>query len=150
MIEAWLSGGFRTYPRLPGWEGQPWSLLLVPGWDKLKGLPLQQIVARQWATTTEVLLEDLARVPREQLRGVVSSEFLASPQDSVGRLAASLGIGWDRAIGTRLPLSKTTVSRPRPDKWRSIEPVIEEVWPLVEAADKRARAFVESLLEVAN
>src|SRR5262249_26246236 len=44
MMEAWASGRFRTYPHLPGWAGYPWSLLLVPGWQRLKGLPLPAIV----------------------------------------------------------------------------------------------------------
>src|SRR5690606_26806424 len=37
MIEAWQSGRFRTYADLPGWNGLPWSLLLVPGWRALSG-----------------------------------------------------------------------------------------------------------------
>ena len=48
MIEAWQSGRFRTYADLPGWEGLPWSMLLVPGWRELNGRSLQQIVAAQW------------------------------------------------------------------------------------------------------
>lgn len=145
MVEAWLSGRFRTYPRLPGWEGPPWSLLLVPGWQRLAGLPLSQIVARQWAITTEILLDDLAQIPQERLRPVVYDEFLASPQTAMEVLAASLDLGWDRPLGSDLPLSRHTVSRPNADKWRAIEEVIEAIWPVVEEADVRARAFVESL-----
>lgn len=145
MIEAWLSGRFRTYPRLPGWNGPPWSLLLVPGWQGLNGLPLPQIVARQWAITTDALLDDLATIPRERLRALVHGDFLASPQSTIEHLAASLDLGWDRPLGSDLPLSKYTVSRPSVDKWRAIEGVIESVWPIVEQADARARALVEQL-----
>ena len=144
MIEAWLSGGFRTYPHLPGWTGHPWSLLLVPGWQRLIGRPLPQVVAAQWAITTEALLDDLANIPRERLRGLVYGELIASPQATVEALARSLDLEWDRPLD-QLPLSKTTVSKPKPDKWRSIEPVIEAVMPIVERADSRARAFVEQL-----
>jgi len=35
MLEAWESGRFVTYPQLPEWEGQEWSMLLVPGWRDL-------------------------------------------------------------------------------------------------------------------
>lgn len=144
MIEAWLSGAFRTYPQLPGWTGQPWSLLLVPGWQQLVGRPLPEVVAEQWAITSETLLDDLASLPRERLRGVVYGEFLASPQPVTEALAQSLGLEWDRQLGP-LPLSKTTVSQPRAGKWRAIEPVIEAVVPIVEQADSKARAFVEEL-----
>ena len=46
MMEAWLSGAFQTYPELPGWEGPPWSLLLVPGWRELIGTPLPELSSR--------------------------------------------------------------------------------------------------------
>jgi len=145
MIEAWLSGAFRTYPQLPGWTGHPWSLLLVPGWQELNGRPLPQVVAQQWATTTELLIDDLSKIPRERLRGAVHGEFLASPGPTIERLAQSLGLEWDRPLGPSLPLSKTTVSQPKAGKWRAIEDVIEGLMPAVEKADSKARALVERL-----
>ena len=147
MIEAWLSGAFRTYPQLPGWTGHPWSLLLVPGWQRLIGRPLPEVVAEQWTITSEMLLDDLAAIPRNRLRGVVYGEFLASPQPIAETVARSLDLEWDRQLGP-LPLSKTTVSKPRAGKWRAIEPVIEAVMPIVEKADARARAFVEELKSI--
>jgi LPS sulfotransferase NodH len=143
MIEAWRSGAFRTYPDLPGWPGPPWSLLLVPGWEGLKGRPLPEIAAHQWAATTRTLLDDLEALPGERVRAIAYARFLADPQASVARLAESLGLDWDRRLGPRLPLSVTTVSPPRRDKWRVIEGAIEAVRPVVEAPDERARAFLE-------
>lgn len=145
MIEAWRSGAFRTYPELPGWTGLPWSLLLVPGWERLNGRPLPEIVAHQWAATTTTLLGDLHALPTERLRAVDYGAFLASPQAVVERLADSLGLVWDRTLGPRLPLSVTTVSAPRADKWRAVEGAIEGVWPMVAEADSRARAFLADL-----
>lgn len=145
MIEAWHSCAFRTYPELPGWTGHPWSLLLIPGWQRLIGLPLPQIIAQQWATTTELLLDDLSKIPRERVRAIDYGDFLASPQATVESLASSLDLCWDRPLGQQLPLSATTVSQPKPDKWRAIEGVIEAIWPAVEKADAKARAIVESL-----
>lgn len=144
MIEAWRSGRFRTYPQLPGWTGLPWSLLLTPGWERLNGLPPREIVALQWTTTTEVLLDDLARLPRERVRAVDYGDFLASPQAAMEVLTSSIGLTWDRPLGQELPLSAYTVSRPDPDKWRANEAIIEAIWPAVEKADARARAFVDS------
>ena len=145
MMEAWRAGGFRTYARLPGWQGPPWSMVLVPGWERLNGLPLPNIVAEQWKRTTEALLDDLERLPRGRLRTAVYSEFVADPQRSIQVLAASLDLGWDRTLGQNLPLSRHTVSRPKADKWRAVEDVIGAVWPIVERADARARALVEQL-----
>jgi hypothetical protein len=143
MMEAWTSGGFQTYPGLPGWSGYVWSLLLIPGWHHLIGEPLPVVVAHQWATTTNILLDDLARISAERLRVMTHEQFLAAPQSSVERLASSLELQWDRQLGANLPLSKTTVSQPRPDKWRQFEREIEPAMQIVAEADARARAFVE-------
>lgn len=142
MIEAWASGRFRTYPNLPGWTGHAWSLLLVPDWRKLIGRPLPEVVAHQWATTTNILLDDLDQLPSERVRKIAHSEFIAAPQRSVETLTRSLDLGWDRVLGERLPLSTTTVSQPDADKWRRLETLIEPVLPIVEGADARARAFL--------
>lgn len=142
MMEAWASGAFQTYPRLPKWTGYPWSLLLVPGWRDLIGQPLPVVVAHQWTTTTNVLLDDVARIPGERLRVVEHDAFLRDPGATAAQLARSVGLDWDREIGSELPLSKTTVSQPRPDKWRRLEREIESVLPIVADADARAREFI--------
>ena len=144
MMEAWASGGFRTYPRLPGWTGYPWSLLLVPGWRELIGQPLPVVAAHQWATTTNILLDDLERLADERIRVVEHGAFLEQPNAVVMDLARSLDLGWDRDLGNELPLSKTTVSQPRPDKWRRLSQEIEAVMPIVAEVDARAREFVSS------
>ncbi len=148
MMEAWHSGRFRTYPRLPGWQGQAWSLLLVPGWRELDGRPLPEIVANQWAITTNQILDDLEGLPAERLTAVDYRQLLFSPQAVMEKLAGALDLDWDRILGRELPLSKTTVSRPREEKWREVESIIESVWPIVEQAEERARAFVERMKAV--
>lgn len=143
MMEAWHSGGFRTYPQLPGWRGPPWSLLLVPGWQRLNGLQIPQVAAHQWATTTETLLDDLEKLDPARVQVVDYRTFLSSPQEEMERIAEAIGLSWDRQLGETLPLSKTTVSQPNSEKWRRIEPVIQAIWPIVERADRRAREFME-------
>ncbi|HET9811846.1 MAG TPA: sulfotransferase [Sphingomicrobium sp.] len=144
MMEAWVSGRFRTYRLLPGWSGYPWSLLLVPGWKRLNGQPLPVIVAHQWAITTTIMLDDLAALPKERVRVIRHADFVADPNARMEALAHSLDLGWDRQLGTDLPLSAYTVSRPNPDKWRQLERQIEAVMPIVAEADSRAREFVAS------
>lgn len=145
MIEAWASGAFRTYPELPGWSGCPWSLLLVPGWENLAGRPLPEIVARQWAATTEILVADLEALPPDRVRVLSYSQLRSAPQQAVAGLAGSLGLGWDRTLGASLPLSKTTVSPPREDKWRRLEAAIEQQMAVVAEAEAKALQFMERL-----
>jgi len=144
MIEAWRSGGFRTYPALPGWPDGSWSLLLVPGWEKLRGLQLPEIVAHQWAITTEAVLDDLERLDSGRVQAIDYGSFLGFPQAEIERLAAGVGLGWDRTLGDTLPLSKTTVSVPNREKWRRMERVIQSLLPIVERADGRARDFLKA------
>ncbi len=144
MAEAWGSGGFRTYPRLPGWSGPPWSMLLVPGWRDLIGLPLAEVIAHQWAIAMDILVDDLSALTPSRVHAIDYADLRRDPQASIERLAASLGFRWDVALESDLPLSVHTVSRPAPDKWRAIEPVIESIWPIVEAIDKKAKSFADS------
>ena len=144
MVEAWASGRFRTYPRLDGWNGPAWSLLLVPGWRQLNGRPLPEIVAHQWAITMNQLLDDLEQLAPERVAALGYDELLDHPQPVVQRLTAALGLGWDQNLGRELPLSATTVSRPQRDKWRQVSQMIDSVWPIVEQADTRARNFLAS------
>jgi hypothetical protein len=141
MMEAWVSGRFRTYPTLPGWNGPPWSLLLVPGWQQLHGRPIPEIVAEQWRMTIETMLDDFERIADDRLKLISYASLLADPQAEIERLAKSLDLGWDHHLGTELPLSRHTVSRPDPDKWQTIAHVIDAIWPMVEATDARLRAF---------
>jgi hypothetical protein len=145
MMEAWRSGGFRTYPGLPGWTGTPWSFLLVPGWRELVGEPLIEVVAHQWAITTQTMLQDLKALPREQVCAVDYADLVAKPQETMEALTRCLSLDWDVRLDRQLPISKTTVSRPGRDKWRANEQLINSVLPIVADADAEARAFVEEL-----
>lgn len=145
MMEAWASGRFVTYPGLPGWRGPPWSLLLTANWRDLAGRPLPEIVAHQWAATTELLVDDLSALPADRVIGVDYGEFLADPQATMVGLAGALGLEWDAQLPVALPYSKTTYSRPAPDKWRRLEAQIESVRPIVETAEARALAFLEKV-----
>jgi len=141
MIEAWQSGRFRTYAGLPGWQGLPWSMLLVPGWRELNGRSLQQIVAAQWEITTQTLLDDLSALPAGRCQVVHYDAFLANPADEMARLCKSLDLAWDRPLAMALPLSRYTVSEPAADKWRRHADLIDEVLPALQATRDRAERF---------
>lgn len=140
MLEAWESGRFRTYPNLPGWEGElTWSLLLTPGWRDLSGLPLNQIVAAQWKAATETMLDDLDAIPADRRFVARYADLIADPGKEVGRLCGELDFEWDRALGSELPVAAHTVSKPREDKWRAREAEIEAVLPRIADVIERAK-----------
>jgi uncharacterized protein (TIGR03032 family) len=138
LYEAWLSGRFVTYPRLPSWPGPPWSLLLVPGWRELAGRPLPEIAARQWEITTRLLLDDLAALPPERWCVANYGRLAGDPQAEVARLCDFLGLDWDRPLAAPLPLSAHTLTPPAPGKWRRNAALLEPVFPLVATTAERA------------
>ena len=141
MLEAWESGGFRTYPKLPGWSGRPWSMLLTPGWRELDGAALGDIVAAQWQTTTNMLLDGLERLAPQRVAIARYDALLADPAAEIRRLCGFAGLAWDRDLGRGLPIADHTVSAPDPDKWRRRENVIAPLLPRLRETMERAEAF---------
>jgi Sulfotransferase family/Aspartyl/Asparaginyl beta-hydroxylase len=141
MIDAWNSGRFVTYPQLPGWTGPDWSLLLVSGWRDLAGKPVHEIVAAQWAATTQTLLDDLEALPAERVIVARYDALLADPNAEIRRLCGALGFAWDRPLDATLAASQHTLTAPAPDKWRKHEREIELVLPRLKALIERAEKF---------
>jgi hypothetical protein len=144
IIDAWRAGGWVTYPQLPGWDG-PWSLLLPPGWQGLKGKPVHEVAAYQWATTNQTIMDDLEALPAERRHVVRYADFVADPAAVVRGIADFAGIAVDPALmertGAPLPASRHTLEPPRPDKWKKNAAEIAAVLPGLEAVRDRLRAF---------
>jgi hypothetical protein len=141
MMEAWSSGRFRTYPRLPGWTGLPWSLLLVPGWRDLIGKSLHTIVAAQWRTMTRLLLDDLEQLPADRWTVARYDTLVSNPQAEITRICAATSLEWDDTSLASLPLSKYTLSSPDPEKWKRLTALIEAVWPSIQDQVQRVEAL---------
>ncbi|MFT3790172.1 MAG: sulfotransferase [Rudaea sp.] len=141
MIEGWMSGRFRTYLGLPGWRGPDWSFVLTAGWRQLSGRPLHEIVAAQWRAVMQTLLDDLAALPRERVHVARYDALTAAPAAEIARLCRAVDYVWDRPLEANLPLARTTVSRPDPEKWRRHEAEIESVLPGLRDVIARGDAF---------
>ena len=141
MMEAWRAGRWVTYPRLPGWRGPPWSLLLPPGWQALSGKALQEICAFQWETANRVILEDLARLPRERWMACSYDDVTDRTEETIERLCEFAGLNVDdrlrRHICGPLPYSRYTQTAPQKDKWRKNEHLIRPVLESTESTWRR-------------
>lgn len=145
MLDAWRSGRFITYPNLPGWEGPPWSLLLVPGWRKLSGRSLSEIVARQWATTVDSLLDDLAALPSDRWCVASYDRLVSEPDVEMRRLCAFLGLSWDLELAAPLPHSRHTLDSPHPEKWqRNADEVLAHQDVFAPAAQRAHQVFASA------
>lgn len=144
IMEAWRAGGWITYRALPGWDG-PWSLLLPPGWQGLRGAPLEEVAAWQWRRANEIALDDLQQLSPGDWTSIAYHDLLADPAAAARRLVAFAGVGFDDVLEARtagpLPLSRHTHTAPAPDKWRRNEVAVARVLPGLEATWRRLAAL---------
>ena len=123
IIDAWQTGletgRFVTYPKLPGWDREGWCFLLPPGWRALRGESLAAIAAFQWTEGNRRILDDLQQLAGDRWTTVSYEGLTARPEAELARIAAFAGLVKGPSLpGGKLPLSKTTLTPPNPDKWR--------------------------------
>jgi len=134
LLDSWRSGGYVTYPRLPGWSGdKPWSHLLIPGWRQLADRSLAEIAARQWLVTNQTILDDLRDLPPERWCTVEYDSFLANTKSELERLCSFsqviFGPRMHEVASRPLRQSKYTLTAPHPDKWKKNAAELEPVLP---------------------
>jgi hypothetical protein len=143
MIEAWRAQKWVTYRQLAGWNGA-WSLLLPPGYERLQGRPLEEIVAFQWRAANETILDDLADVPRERWTTVHYEDLVRDPRSEIVKILDFAGLALDprfeEYLSKPLPPSRHTHTKPDPDKWKRNAAAIERVLPQLEAVRTRLEA----------
>jgi hypothetical protein len=143
LMDGWQSGRFVTYPDLPGWQGPPWSFLLIEGWRALIGSPVASIAAAQWQQAHGTLLDDLSVVPAERVHALDYGAFLQDPQGHVDAIARFAGLVPDRPVPKALPLARHTLTPPSPDKWRRHADAMAPHLPTLQSVAERARQFMQ-------
>jgi Sulfotransferase family len=133
MIEMWLQPERRPMYDLPGWNGPPWQLLLPPGWRGLDGKSVAEIAAFQWRAANESILDALPALPAGSWHAESYADLTSDPAGTLERICAFAGVERDARFAeitrTGLPMSRSVISAPRRDKWRSHEAEIERVIP---------------------
>lgn len=144
IIEAWNSGRWVTYPALPEWDG-PWSLLLPPDWQRLRGRSIGEIAAFQWETTNRLVMDDLGNLPPHRHLTIRYDELVADPRQVVTSLCRFAGLAFDTAYENRVaasaPLSKYTLTPPRAEKWRDNAALIEPQMFALQSTWSRLQRF---------
>ena len=133
IIDAWhdglQTGRFVTFRDLPDWDRPAWCFLLPPGWRRLKGKALADIAAFQWSVGNRIILEELQRLPAERWMTTSYEQLTSEPSATLRDIAGFAGLQLpDLAPGKQsLPLSRTTLTPPHPDKWRRHSEAIDRV-----------------------
>jgi uncharacterized protein (TIGR03032 family) len=138
MQAAWESGEIVTHPDLPDWSGQPWSGPLVPGWEELRGKDLSEIVARQWAAITEILLGDLEQLDPGRWAVTDHTALVVDPKTHVDRVCEFLGFEPSEEVTAPLRMVREELQaadqRLRQGPTPAVEHVREQATQLVEKA----------------
>lgn len=137
IIEAWevgLSrGGFVTFPDLPGWDRRHWCLLLPVGWQALNGCSLAEIAAFQWQAANQAILDGVRKMPSTHWMATDYRALVTDSAETFRKIARFADFPLDAALTARaeraLPHSSTTLSAPRPDKWKRHSALIEPLEP---------------------
>lgn len=144
IIEAWAAGSFVTYSQLEGWDG-PWSMLLPPHWQRLRGCSRAQIAAFQWESANRIALDELDRLPPERWMSIDYAGMLAAPERTVRSICEFSGLEFDPGLARRVaappPPARYSVSEPAPDKWQRHERDIVPVMPGIEETWARLRSL---------
>jgi len=146
ILEAWKARRWVTYPRLPGWKGPPWSLLLPPGWQDFRGRFLPEVCAFQWAAANRIILDDLEKLPPERWMACDYADVTGDTEQCIERICDFAGLEvdeqLDRRISGPLPLSRYTHTAPEPEKWRRNEDLVLPVLDSVKEVWERCRRVV--------
>ncbi len=150
LMEAWdfglRSGRFVTFRDLPGWHLPAWCFVLPEGWRDLSGKSLSEIAAFQWAACQTAIMDGLESLPTERVVKVSYQGLIDDPNSVLDQISSGLGLQFKNSvkISGSLPLSRTTLTKPDPDKWRKFESEINGVLPSLEATISRARSFMQT------
>ncbi len=146
LVEAWKvglqSGRFVTFQNLPGWDRAAWCFLLPPGWRSMIGKSLVDIAAFQWSASNSIILDQLATLPPGRWTAVSYRSLVSDPSGVRARLCRFVSPELRShaiQIGA-LPLSRTTLTPPHPDKWKKYE---QEITALLPSLDKINRRITE-------
>jgi hypothetical protein len=150
LMEAWRARPRFVKYRLPEplegiapLDGERWSLVLVPGWRELRSASLEEICARQYATCNEGLLAARATVAPSRWVDVTYEELVGAPADELARVYGALELDFGPAARrfaatlARTP-TRTSLTAPRPEKWREQNPeAVERVLPQLAELERR-------------
>jgi uncharacterized protein (TIGR03032 family) len=146
MLNVWRTGSRVGYPELPGWEGPPWSLPLVPGWRELAGRPLPEIVTEQWLRLTETLLDDLEALPPERWCVTDFKALLNDPMRELERICGFVAIEASDEATRPLRSLRDQLAVGNGDAAREVPAELEELLPRTEELGERSRELLGKAL----
>lgn len=110
--------------RIDGYDGDVWKFLVPPGWrEYTQGRTLAEVCAFQWSAANTAILDARERIGDERWVDVRYEDLIAEPVPTMRRVLDRLSLPGDGVLDWAASLdqrvSRTAITAPRPDKWRS-------------------------------
>ena len=146
LIESWETpSGAHARGIVKGREIH-WMMLATPGWLDLGDESAPVKSAFQWRAATEIALADLAEIEPSRVLRLSYEDLVREPEVQLRRVLGHCRLSeapqvLEKAAMVGTP-GKTSLSAPRPDKWRERAAEIEPLLP--DLADLRRRLGYEA------
>ena len=141
IIDAWHSGRFITYPRLPG-RDKPWSLLLPKNWQSQSQSSVSETACFQWQAANQAILEGLQSIEKNRWMALSYAQLMSDTPASLQQICdfcQITGQGMDLEQDKQR-LSMHTLTPPKKNKWHKnaalIAPLLPQLAPLVEQIEQ--------------
>jgi hypothetical protein len=145
LIEAWATGlktgRFVTFQNLPGWDRESWCFLLPPGWREMTGRSLADIATFQWTRSNDAIIDSLRALPAGRCHTLSYRHLVDDPSAALGALMRFVRMPMQALAIKPLPVSRTSLSPPHPDKWRAHEKSIAACRQAFDPTWQRIRDF---------
>lgn len=138
ILEAWERAPDLARVQLPHPSGSgtvSWTFVLPPGWEPYVERPVPERAAFQWAASNAAALASFERLDPARYVTVRYDELVVDPGSVATRVLAVTELPPSPEVDAHardLPVSRTALSAPDPDKWRSRAEAIE---PLLAGLD---------------
>lgn len=117
-----------------------WSFQTPPGWQEVLDQPLAEICAWSWDQCVQSML-NFRDERHEHVLTVHYEQLLSEPEHCATMVSSHLGLSSSEALAKQLrtaPPSRTTVSAPTQEKWRSRASELEGTIPMIRETAYRA------------
>ncbi len=107
------------------------------------GKSLPEIAAFQWSASNDKILDSLTHLPTSRWVSVSYHDMTEARGETLTSLCQFAGVKVPpgMAEGDTLPLSRTTLSPPHPDKWKKYEQEINERLPEISGTEDWIKAL---------
>ena len=133
LIESWEKPSLAHARMVVDGREVNWMMLTAPGWLDLVDAPVPVKAAFQWRAGTEYVLQDMEQVDPASVVQLSYEQLVAEPEVQLRRVLDHCQLEHAPEVLAKASIvgnaGRTSLSAPRPDKWRTRAAEIEPLLP---------------------